>query len=79
MHFYGTNYKNPEAIKWYRGLSIDHKINVKILCKEMFGMSFEDMRIMFSLLEIITIFYDKMLSLGLIEPNIENKETHPCS
>jgi hypothetical protein len=76
MHFYGTNYKNPDAIQWYRGLSIDHKINVKVLCKEMFGIPFEDMRIMFSLLEIITIFYDKMLSLGLLEPIEPSRQTN---
>lgn len=66
--WYMTNYKNPIAVEWYRRLDINKKINIKVLCLDMFKMSYTDLLEMFSMLEIVSMFYEKLVAHGAIPP-----------
>jgi hypothetical protein len=65
-HPYRSLWKSPAALAWYRGLSVDQKIGVKTSCGLLLGMSFEDLRHLFTTLEIISLFHDRLTREGLI-------------
>lgn len=45
---------------WYKTLTIDQKINLKILCKNICGASFTDLNYFFSLKDKINLIYGKL-------------------
>ena len=53
--------KDEAAIMWYKLLDSNQRIIMKLECQTVLGMGFELLSICFSLLEIITLFYRKLL------------------
>ena len=47
-------------MKWYNSLTVNQKINLKENSNLLTGMKFQDMRVFFSLPEIIEILYNKL-------------------
>jgi len=77
----GTNgfhwrYVDPRAIEWYKSLDIHKKIYVKTSFELMCGMKFSTATKIFDLMEIITIFHNKLISEGvkLPPPAVEELE-----
>lgn len=51
-------------MEWYKGLNIDQKINVKMLCPLILGVKFEELNFMFSFRERIEMIYNKLRKEG---------------
>ena len=47
-------------MEWYKGLNIDQKINVKVLCPLILGVKFEELSFMFSFREKIDMIYNRL-------------------
>jgi hypothetical protein len=63
-----ANYKDPLAIQWYKALNVHQRLTIKTECNCLVGMAFEEMRVLFSTLEIISILYNKLITEGIIQP-----------
>jgi len=47
-------------MEWYKTLDIHQKINLKEHCNLLVGITFENMRVLFTLPEIINLLYYKL-------------------
>ena len=71
MSMYGplVNHQNRKTRKgyymeWYKTLSIHQKINLKDCCKMICGMTYERLRLLFSMKEIIHMLHIKLRNEG---------------
>jgi len=60
-------YVHPWAIQWYRSLDVHQRIAMKDHFNDLCGVGFVGARVLFSLKEIITLFYLKLVDEGVIE------------
>jgi hypothetical protein len=45
---------------WYKTLDINQRINLKHCCKMICGMTYEQLRLLFSMKEIIELLHNKL-------------------
>jgi len=59
-----TIFQQEVVVEWYMGLDIHQRIAMKECCEMLLGVSFVELRLMFSLKEIIEMFHTKLVLEG---------------
>ena len=52
--------KQGLKMEWYKTLDINQKINLKDCCKMICGMTYSQLRLLFSMSEIIDLLHNKL-------------------
>jgi hypothetical protein len=58
---------NSPSFQWYSNLNVHQKINLKSITRDLLGMSWTDLDILFTANEKISIIHNKLILEGIIK------------